>query len=140
MDYNDIYESVDSEIIHLPNSETYMFANRPCSDITRDFVSVARQFVNDAYADSLERYLISLLGTAKNCDECEYVDELMSIRDELDLAEEAEFERDELLTVIDAISRLLKKYQKKFDNKLRLSRLDIDPLLKELHELVDEFE
>ena len=140
MDYNDIYESVDSEIIHLPNSETYMFANRPCSDITRDFVSVARQFVNDAYADSLERYLISLLGTSKNCDECEYVDELMSIRDELDLAEEAEFERDELLSVVHDISDTLNKFETKHRKQLRLTRLEIIPLLEQLKDIVKDYD
>lgn len=140
MDFNDIYESVDSEIIHLPNSETYMFANRSCSDVTRDFVLVARQFVNDAYAESLERYINTLMGTSKNCDECEYVDELMSIRDELDLEEEAELERNELLSIVNNISDAINKFETKQRKQLRLTRLDIIPFIEQLKDLVKDYE
>lgn len=138
MDFNDIYKSVDSEIIHLPNSDTYMFANRPCSDVTRDFVLVARQFVNDAYAESLERYINALMSTSKNCDECEYVDELMSIRD--DLEEEAERERDELLSIINNISAAINKFETKYRKQLRLTRLDIIPFMEQLKDLIKDYE
>ena len=140
MDYNDIYESVDSEIIHLPNSDTYMFSNRPCSDVTRDFVLVARQFVNDAYAESLERYINALMSTSKNCDECEYVDELMSIRDDLDLEEEAERERDELLSVINDISDAINRFETKHRKQLRLTRLDIIPFIDQLKDIIKDYE
>lgn len=142
MDSNSIHESYTSEIVHLPNNDMYMFTNRSYEDITRDFVSVARQYINDAYADSLQRYLNILMLTDKDCcDDCPYMEELEELRDSVDSsAEETEAERDELLTVIDDINTLLKKYQKKFDNKLRLSRLDIEPLLKQLQDIVQEFE
>lgn len=140
MDFNDIYESVDSEIIHLPNSDTYMFANRPCSDVTRDFVFVARQFVNDAYAESLERYINTLMSTSKNCDECEYVDELLSIRDDLDLEEEAERERDELLSIVNNISAAINKFETKHRKQLRLTRLDIIPFIEQLKDLIKDYE
>ena len=72
MDYNDIYESYDSELVHLPNSDTYMFANRSYSDIIRDYTAVARQYVNDDYADSLERFMNSIVEQSDtDCEFCE---------------------------------------------------------------------
>lgn len=142
MDSNSIHESYTSEIVHLPNNDMYMFTNRSYADITRDFVSTARQYINDEYADSLQRYLNILMITDNDCcDDCPYMDELEELRASVDSsAEETEAERDELLTVIDDINIVLKKYKKKFDNKLRLSRLDIDPLLKQLQDIVQEYE
>lgn len=117
-----------------------MFSNRSCSDVTRDFVLVARQFVNDAYAESLERYLNALMSTSKNCDDCEYVDELMSIRDDLDLEEEAELERDELLSVINDISDAINRFETKHRKQLRLTRLDIIPFIEQLKDLIKDYE
>lgn len=142
MDSNIIHESYTSEIVHLPNNDMYMLTNRSYEDITRDFVLVARQYINDEYADSLQRYLNILMITDNDCcDDCPYMEELEELRDSVgSSAEDTEAERDELLTVIDDIKMLLKKYKKKFDNKLRISRLDIDPLLKQLQDMVQEFE
>ena len=138
MDYNDIYESVDSEIIHLPNSDTYMFANRSCSDIIRDYVVVARQYVNDEYADSLERFMNTMIESSKSeCEFCDYKYDAETAEVEND---ELTTERDELRNVVDGVIDLLKKYDLRFSHKLRLTRLDVEPLLKELHKVVDEFE
>lgn len=138
MDYNDIYESVDSEIIHLPNSDTYMFANRSCSDIIRDYVAVARQYVNDEYADSLERFMNSIVESSKS--ECEFCDFKYDAETADVENDELTTERDELRTVVDDVIDLLKKYDLRFSHKLRLTRLDVEPLLKELHAIIDEFE
>ena len=140
MDFNAIHESYTSEIVHLPNNDMYMFTNRSCEDITRDFVSTARQYINDEYADSLERYINTLMSTSKNCDECEYVDELMSIRDELDLEEEAERERDELLSIINNISDVINKFETKHRKQLRLTRLDIIPFIEQIKDLIKDYE
>lgn len=134
MDFNDIYESVDSEIIHLPNSDTYMFANRSYSDIVRDYTAVARQYVNDGYAISLERFLNSLMEQSDtDCEFCEY-------RESDSDVDELETERDELLSAVNNVINILKKYDLRFSRKFRLSRIDIEPLMKELHTIVDEFE
>ena len=136
MDFNDIYESVDSEIIHLPNSDTYMFANRSCGDIIRDYTAVARQFVNDEYADSLERFMNSIVEQSDtDCGFCDYRESDSDVD-----VDELETERDELLSTVDNVIDILKKYDLRFSRKFRLSRLDIEPLLKELHAIVDEFE
>lgn len=138
MDYNDIYESYDSEIIHLSNSNTYMFANRSYSDIIRDYTAVARQYVNDAYADSLERFLCSIIEqSGTDCEFCDYKYDAETADVEND---ELTAERDELRTVVDDVVDLLKKYDLRFSHKLRLTRLDVEPLLKELHKIVDAFE
>lgn len=138
MDYNDIYESVDSEIIHLPNSDTYMFANRSYSDIIRDYVAVARQFVNDEYADSLERFVNNIVEQSDtDCEFCEYRE--IDIDTDINV-DELETERDELLSTVNNVIDILKKYDLRFSRKFRLSRLDIEPLMKELHAIVDEFE
>lgn len=138
MDYNDIYESNDSEIIYLPNRDTYMFANRSCSDIIRDYVAVARQYVNDEYADSLERFLNSLMEqSATDCEFCEYRETDSDVDVDVD---ELETERDELLSIVNNVINILKKYDLRFSRKFRLSRLDVEPFMKELHAIVDEFE
>ena len=138
MDYNDIYESYDSEIIHLSNSDTYMFANRSCSDIIRDYTAVARQYVNDEYADSLERFMNSIVESSKS--ECEFCDFKYDAETADVENDELTTERDELRNVVDDVVDLLKKYDLRFSHKLRLTRLDVEPLLKELHKIVDEFE
>lgn len=138
MDFNDIYESVDSEIIHLSNSDTYMFANRSCSDIIRDYTAVARQFVNDEYADSLERFLSSIIEqSGTDCEFCDYKYDAETSDVEND---ELTAERDELRNVVDDVIDLLKKYDLRFKHKFRLTRLDVEPLLKELHKIVDDYE
>lgn len=138
MDFNDIYESVDSEIIHLQNGDTYMFANRSYSDIIRDYTVVARQYVNDEYADSLERFMNSLVEqSGTDCEFCEYKYDAETADVDND---ELTAERDELRNVVDDVVDLLKKYDLRFSKKLRLTRLDVEPLLKELHKIVDEFE
>lgn len=138
MDYNDIYESCDSEIIHLPNSDMYMFANHSYSDIIRDHVAVARQYVNDGYASSLERFMNSMVEqSGTDCEFCDYkYDAENAYEDEGEL----ESERDELRHVVDDVIDLLKKYDLRFSHKLRLTRLDVEPLMKDLHQIVDEFE
>ena len=136
MDYNDIYESYDSEIIKTPDNEQYMLSNRSCSDIIRDYVAVARQFVNDEYADSLERFMNSIVEQSDT--DCEFCDYRESDTD-VDV-DELEAECDELRNVVDDVIDLLKKYDLRFSHKFRLTRLDIEPLLKELHKIVDEFE
>lgn len=136
MDFNDIYESVDSEIIHLPNNDTYMFANRSYSDIIRDYTAVARQYVSDAYADSLERFLCSIVEHSDT--DCEFCDYRESDND-ADV-DELEAERDELLSTVNNVINILKKYDLRFSRKFRLGRLDIEPFIKELHAIVDEFE
>ena len=138
MDYNDIYESYDSEIIHLPNSDVYMFANRSCDDIIRDYTAVARQFVNNEYADSLERFLNTVIESSKS--ECEFCDYKYDAENAYEDEGELESERDELRNVVDDVIDLLKKYDLRFSHKLRLTRLDVEPLMKDLHRIVDEFE
>ena len=138
MDYNDIYESYDSEIIHLSNSDTYMFANRSYSDIIRDYVAVARQFVNDDYADSLERFMHSIVESSKS--ECEFCDFKYDAETANVDNDELTAECDELRNVVDDVVDLLKKYDLRFSHKLRLTRLDVEPFLKEMHAIVDEFE
>ena len=134
MDFNDIYESYDSEIIHTPHGEQLMFANRSYSDIIRDYVTVARQYVNDDYAVSLERFLNSIVEqSVTDCEFCEY-------RESDSDVDELETERDELLSTVNNVISILKKYDLRFSRKFRLSRLDIEPLMKELHAIVDEFE
>lgn len=138
MDFNDIYESYDSEIIHLPNSDVYMFANRSCDDIIRDYTAVARQFVNDEYADSLERFLNSIVEqSGTDCEFCDYKYDAETADVDSD---ELTAERDELRNVVDDVIDILKKYDLRFSHKLRLTRLDVEPLLKELHKIVDDFE
>ena len=138
MDYNDIYESYTSEIIKTPDNEQYMFANRSYSDIIRDYVAVARQYVNDDYADSLERFLNSLMEqSATDCEFCEYRETDIDIDVNVD---ELETERAELLSVVNNVINILKKYDLRFSRKFRLNRLDIEPLMKALHAIVDEFE
>ena len=136
MDYNDIYESYTSEIIKTLDNEQYMFANRSCSDIIRDYVAVARQYVNDEYATSLERFMDSLVEqSATDCEFCEY----RETDSDVDV-EKLETERDELRDIVDDVIDLLKKYDLRFSHKFRLTRLDVEPLMKELHKIVDEFE
>lgn len=138
MDYSDIYESYDSEIIKTPNNEQYMLSNRSCSDIIRDYVVVARQYVNDDYADSLERFVNTVIESSKS--ECEFCD--FKYDAETAEVENAELtaERDELRNVVDDVIDLLKKYDLRFSHKLRLTRLDIEPLMKDLHKIVDTFD
>ena len=136
MDYNDIYESYDSEIIKTPDNEQYMLSNRSCSDIIRDYVAVSRQFVNDDYADSLERFLNSIVEQSDtDCAFCDYRESDTDVD-----VDELEAERDELRIVLDDVIDLLKKYDLRFSHKLRLTRLDVEPLLKELHKIVDDYE
>lgn len=138
MDFNDIYESYDSEIVHLPNSDYFQFANRLCSDIIRDYVAVAQQYVNDAYADSLERFMNSIVGqSGTDCEFCDYKYDAETADVEND---ELTAERDELRNVVDDVIDLLKKYDLRFSHKLRLTRLDVEPLMKELHKIVDDYE
>lgn len=138
MDFNDIYESYDSEIIHTPDGEQLMFANRSYSDIIRDYVAVARQYVNNDYAVSLERFLNSIVEqSGTDCEFCEYRES--DVDTDIDI-EELEAERDELLSTVNNVINILKKHDLRFSRKFRLSRLDIEPLMKELHAIVDEFE
>lgn len=141
MDYNDIYESYTSEILHTPDNEQYMLSNRSYSDIIRDYVVVARQYVNDEYAVSLERFLNSIVEQSDtDCEFCEYRGSRESDIDTDIDTEELEAERDELLSTVNNVINILKKYDLRFSRKFRLSRLDIEPLMKELHAIVDEFE
>lgn len=138
MDFNDIYESVQSEIVYLHNHEYYNFNNQSVSDITRNFVNVSRQFVSDEYADSLARFMNSIVGSSKSeCEFCDYKYDAETSNVEND---ELTAERDELRNVVDDVIDLLKKYDLRFKHKLRLTRLDVEPLLKDLHKIVDEFE
>ena len=138
MDYNSIYESYDSEIIKTPYNEQYIFANRSCSDIIRDYVAVARHYVNDNYADSLERFMNSIIEqSGTDCEFCDYKYDVETVETDND---ELTAERDELRNVVNDVIDLLKKYDLRFSHKLRLTRLDIEPLLKELHKIVDEYE
>lgn len=138
MDYNDIYASYDSEIIHTPDGEQFMFANRSYSDIIRDYVVVARQYVNDEYAVSLERFMNSIVEqSGTDCEFCDYKCDAETADADND---ELTAERDELRNVVDDVIDLLKKYDLRFSRKFRLSRLDVEPLMKELHAVVDEFE
>ena len=138
MDFNDIYESCDSEIIKTPDNEQYMLSNRSYSDIIRDYVAVARQYVNDEYAASLERFLNSLVEqSGTDCEFCDYKYDAETADVEND---ELEAERDELRIVVDDIIAILKKYDLRFSRKFRLGRLDVEPFMKDLHKIVDEFE
>ena len=138
MDYNDIYESYDSEIIKTPNHEQYLLANRSYSDIIRDYTVIARQYVNDDYADSLERFLCSIVEQSEtDCEFCDYKYDAETADVEND---ELTAERDELRNVVDDVVDLLKKYDLRFSHKLRLTRLDVEPLMKELHKIVDTFD
>lgn len=136
MDYNDIYESYDSEIIKTPDNEQYLFSNRSYSDIIRDYVAVARQYVNDDYADSLERFMNSIVEQSDT--DCEFCDYRESDSD-VDV-DELETERDELRNTVDDVIDILKKYDLRFSRKFRLSRLDVELLMKELHKIVDDYE
>ncbi len=134
MDYNDKYESYTSEIIKTPDNEQYLLSNRSYSDIIRDYVTVARQYVNDEYAVSLERFLNSIVEQSDtDCEFCDY-------READSDVDELETERDELLSTVNNVINILKKYDLRFSKKLRLSRLDIEPLMKALHAIVDEFD
>ena len=138
MDYNDIYESYTSEIIKTPDGEQFMLSNRSYSDIIRDYTAVARQYVNDAYATSLERFMNSIVEQSDtDCEFCDYKCDAETADANND---ELTAECDELRNVVDDVIDLLKKYDLRFSRKFRLSRLDIEPLLKELHAIVDEFE
>lgn len=138
MDYNDVYESYTSEIVKTPGNEQYMLSNRSYSDIIRDYVAVARQYVNNDYAVSLERFLNSIVEqSGTDCEFCEYRES--DVDTDID-TEELEAERDELLSVVNNVINILKKYDLRFSRKFRLSRLDIEPLMKALHAIVDEFE
>lgn len=138
MDYSDIYESYDSAIIKTPNNEQYMLSNRSCSDIIRDYVVVARQYVNDDYADSLERFVNTVIESSKS--ECEFCDFKYDAETADVENDELTAECDELRNVVDDVVDLLKKYDLRFSHKLRLTRLDVEPFLKEMHAIVDEFE
>jgi len=138
MDFEDIYVSTQSEIVTAPDNEKYLFSGKCNADMIRDYVAVARQFVNDEYADSLERYLNSTIDQAINCCTfCEYYDELIKLQSEQD---DTDTRSDELLDVVNDVIAVLKKYDKKFKDKFRLQRLDIMPLMQELHKIVDEYE
>lgn len=138
MNFDEFYESTQSEIVTTPDNEKYLFSGKCNADLIRDYVAVARQFVNDEYADSLERYLNSTIDQAINCCTfCEYYDELITLQSNQDDVDKSS---DELLSVIDDVRDLLKKYELRYSKKFRLNRLDIEPLLKELHQLVDEYE
>ena len=138
MDYNDIYESYTSEIVKTPDGEQLMFANRSYSDIIRDYVTVARQYVNDEYAVSLERFLNSIVEqSGTDCEFCDYKYDAETVDVDND---ELTAERDELLSTVNNVIYILKKYNLRFSRKFRLSRLDIEPLMKELHRIVDDFE
>ena len=101
MDSNDIYESYTSEIIKTPDNEQYMLSNRSCSDIIRDYVAVARQFVNDDYADSLERFMHSIVESSKS--ECEFCDFKYDAETADVENDELTTERDELRSVVDDV-------------------------------------
>ena len=134
MDFDELYLSAQSELITTPDNEKYLFSGKCNADMIRDYVVVARQYVNDEYADSLERYLNSLVEQSDtDCECCEYRDSDVDV-------DELETEKEELLNVIDDVRDLLKKYELRYSRKLRLNRLDIEPFLKELHQLVDEYE
>lgn len=136
MDYNDIYESYTSEILHTPDGEQYMLSNRSYSDIIRDYAAVARQYVNNKYADSLERFMNSIVEQSDtDCEFCDYRETDNDVE-----VDELETERDELLSTVNNVINILKKYDLRFSRKFRLSRLDVEPLMKELHAIVDEFE
>ena len=138
MDYNDIYESYTSEIIKTPDNEQYMFSNCSYSDIIRDYTTVARQYVNDEYAVSLGRFMNSLVEqSGTDCEFCDYKYDAETADVEND---ELTAERDELRNVVDDVIDLLKKYDLRFSHKFRLGRLDVEPLMKELHAVVDKFE
>ena len=138
MDFDEIYVSNTSELITAPDNEKYLFSGKAHADIIRDYTAVARQFINDEYADSLERYLNSVIDDARGrCNFCEYYDELIALQSNQD---DVDTRSDELLNVIDDVRDLLKKYELRYSRKLRLNRLDVEPLLKELHQLVDEYE
>lgn len=138
MNCNDIYESYTSEIIKTPDNEQYLLSNRSYSDIIRDYVAVARQHVNDQYADSLERFLYNVIESAKSaCEFCDYkfdAENACADRDDL------ESERDDLRIVVNDVIDLLKKYELRFSKKLRLTRLDVEPFMKDLHKIVDLYE
>ena len=134
MDYDDFYVSTQSEIVTAPDNEKYLFSGKCNADLIRDYVAVARQFVNDEYADSLERFMNSIVEQSDmDCEFCEYRESDVNV-------DELETERDELLNVIGDVRDLLKKYELRYSRKLRLNRLDIEPFLKELHKIVDEYE
>lgn len=134
MDFEDIYVSTQSEIVTAPDNEKYLFFGKCNADMIRDYVAVARQFVNDEYADSLERFMHSIVEQSDtDCEFCEYRDSEVNV-------DELETERDELLDVMNDVIAVLKKYDKKFKDKFRLQRLDIMPLMQELHKIVDEYE
>lgn len=138
MDFDEIYTSAQSELITTPDNEKYLFSGKDHADIIRDYTAVARQFVNDEYADSLERYLNSVIDDARDrCNFCEYYDELIALQSN---QVDCETSSDELLNVIDDVRDLLKKYELRYSRKLRLNRLDVEPLLKELHQIVDDYE
>lgn len=138
MDFDDLYVSTQSELVTAPDNEKYLFSGKCNADLIRDYVAVARQFVNDEYADSLERYLNSTIDQAMNCCTfCEYYNELIELQSN---QVDCETSSDELLNVIDDVRDLLKKYELRYSRKFRLNRLDIEPLLKELHKLIDEYE
>ena len=134
MDFDEIYTSACSELVTTPDNEKYLFSGKNHADMIRDYVAVARQFVNDEYADSLERFMNSIVEQSDtDCEFCEYRDSDVNVA-------EFETERDELLNVIDDVRDLLKKYELRYSRKFRLNRLDIEPMLKELHKLVDGYE
>ena len=136
MDFNDIYASYDSEIIKTPDGEQFMFANRSYGDIIRDYAAVVRQYVNDEYADSLERFMNSIVEQSDtDCEFCDY----REFDSDVDV-DELETERDELRNTVDDMIDILKKYDLRFSRKFRLSRLDVEPLMKELHKIVDDYE
>ena len=138
MDFDEIYISAQSELVTAPDNEKYLFSGKAHADIIRDYTAVARQFVNDEYADSLERYLNSIVEQSDtDCEFCDYKYDAETADANND---ELTAERDELRNVVADVIDLLKKYDLRFSRKFRLSRLDIEPLLKELHKLVDEYE
>ena len=138
MDFDEIYTSEQSELITTPDNEKYLFSGKCNADLIRDYVAVARQFVNDEYADSLERFMISIVEQSDmDCEFCDYKYDAETADIDND---ELTAERDELRSVVDDVIDLLKKYELRFSRKFRLSRLDVEPLLKELHAIVDEFD
>lgn len=138
MDFDDLYSSETSEIVQLPDGEKYLFSNRSVGDIVRDYAGTARQFVNDQYADSLERFLHNVIESSKS--DCEFCDYKFDAENAYAECDDLEAERDDIRIVVNDVIDLLKKYELRFSKKLRLTRLDVEPLMKDLHKIVDPYE
>lgn len=114
--------------ITLPDGTYFDFNRNDTASIVRDLTDTARKYINDEYAD----YLQKLLKYALN-------DQALKEKQFNSDYEFIESENEDLRTTLDEIESVLQQYETKvFDAKKKLMRKDLDAMLKAVHGLINE--